>query len=58
MNVSDGIFTTADWQVGDIRSDALHSITIQKDQFSETGSNILTINSDANESSSVELKKE
>ncbi len=58
LNVSQGVYDTTIWQVGDIRSDSLYNIIVRADTFSETGSNILTVNSKDNESSSTAITLE
>lgn len=58
LNVSQGVYDTTIWQVGDIRSDSLYNIIVRADTFSETGSNILTVNSKDNESSSIAITLE
>lgn len=56
LNVSQGLYDTAQWQIGDIQSDSLYNLIISSDSFSETGANILTVSSKDNESSSIALK--
>lgn len=57
INTSAGVYDTTSWQVGEIRSDALYSISVPTDIFNagNQSSKILTVSANGNESSSVEI---